>query len=86
MRIVTETADLTGLESLLGEWVQVWCMNYIYAGMLSGVSAADIKLRDGHVVYETGVLTEPFKDVQPVGGDLFVRVAAIESYRKCAKL
>ncbi len=73
--------DNEGLESLLGTAVQVWCMNYIYAGTLAGVNEHDIKLENASVVYETGPLTGPFKDAQSVGDmPLYVRIAAIESY------
>jgi hypothetical protein len=71
-----------GLESLLGEMVQVWCINYIYSGKLIGVNTADIVLEDAVVVYETGKMTDKqFKFAEPVASkELFVRTAVIESY------
>jgi hypothetical protein len=81
MKRIIETTDVSGLESLLGETVQVWCLNYIYRGRLSGVNDADIELTDAQVVYETGPLTGPPVDAQALpGGRWFVRMAAIESY------
>lgn len=71
-----------GLVKLMGERVQLWCMNYIYTGKLTGVNEHDVVLEDAGVVYETGELTAAaFKDVQKIKHkELFVRTAAIESY------
>ncbi len=83
MKIVQKAVEVSGegLESLLGTRVQLWCMNYIYAGVLAGVNDKDVKLEQASVVYETGVLTGAFKDAQSVGDrPLYVRTAAIESY------
>ena len=72
-----------GLESLMGEQVIVWCMNYNYTGKLVGVNTHDILLEGASVVYETGPLcAEKFKDAQPLPNDLYVRIASIESYYK----
>lgn len=71
-----------GLESLLDQYVQVWCLNYIYAGRLVGVNQHDIVLSEAVVVYETGGLRDKaFQNAQPTSGsELFVRTSAIESY------
>ena len=71
-----------GLESLLGEMVQLWCLNYIYSGKLIGVNTNDVVLEDAVVVYETGKMTDKqFKFAEPVASkELFVRTAVIESY------
>jgi len=53
MKMIVEEASGEGLESLLGEYVALWCMNYIYAGKLVGVNERDVKLTDAKVVYET---------------------------------
>jgi len=80
MKRIEDTAD-TGLAALLGERVQVWCMNYIYAGTLSGVNDHDIELSDAAVVYETGPLSTAPTDQQSLpGGVWYVRISAIESY------
>ena len=50
---VVET-ETDGLEKLMGEYVQVWCLNYIYAGKLIGVNDKNVCLADSVVVYETG--------------------------------
>lgn len=78
---VVET-DGDGLVSLMGKRVQLWCMNYIYAGVLVGVNEKDVALRDAGVVYETGELRgDEASDLQLLPGpEWFVRTAAIESY------
>ena len=40
-----------GLISLLGEKVILFCMNYFYAGKLSGVNASCVPLEDAAIVY-----------------------------------
>jgi hypothetical protein len=72
-----------GLEALLGEYIDVWCLNYIYSGKLVGVNSADILLEDAVVVYETGELTaSSFKNAQRLPNPRYIRTAAIESYAK----
>lgn len=77
-----------GLQSLLGEFVQLWCLNYIYSGKLVGVNEHDVVLAEAVVVYETGKLTDKqFKFAEPVAADeLFIRTAAIESYSRAPQL
>lgn len=86
VNIVESTGD--GLEGLLGERVQLWCMNYIYAGTLIGVNQHDVVLEDAVVVYETGKMTDKaFKFAEPVASkELYVRTAAIESYSLAPQL
>lgn len=74
-----------GLLALLGERVELFCMNYIYTGTLTGVNTHDVLLEDAAIVYETGAFTDKnYKDAQKVG-DLYVRTNFIESYRKTDK-
>lgn len=84
---VVETKN-DGLESLLGQYVQLWCLNYIYSGKLVGVNQHDVVLVEAVVVYETGKMTnKQFKFAEPVAsGELFVRTAAIESYTLAPQL
>ncbi len=75
--------DGEGLASLLGEYVTVWCLNYIYSGKLAGVNRDDILLEEAVVVYETGTLKgSAFKDAQALPTPQYIRTAAIESYGK----
>jgi hypothetical protein len=82
MKIVTETADTEGLESLLGQNVTLFCMNYIYTGKLVGVDGVQVKLDDAKIVYETGSFTEKeWTDAQPLpNGTWYVRLATVESF------
>lgn len=77
--VIDESGE--GLDSLLGEPVTVFCMNYIYAGTLVGLNDTCIKLSNAKIVYETGVLTAPdYKDAQALPSDWYVQIAAIESF------
>ena len=81
-KIVTVTeVEGQGLEALLGQKVTLFCMNYIYAGKLTGVNQTDVLLEDACVVYETGPFSSgTFKDAQRISGEWRIRTAAIESY------
>ena len=88
MKRIIETKEVpSGFESLLGEEIVVWCLNYIYSGKLVGINATDILLENPSVVYETGELTaKKFKDAQPLGvNEWFIRISCIESYGKKTK-
>lgn len=81
MKKIVKEVSGEGLESLLGEHVLIWCMNYNYSGRLVGVNEADILLEDAHVVYETGELsTKGFSDAQALPSKHYIRIASIESY------
>ncbi len=41
-------------ESLMGETVCVYSLNYIYSGVLSGVNGNTVMLTDAEIVYDTG--------------------------------
>lgn len=72
-----------GLESLLGENVTIFCVNYIYAGKLSGVNDTCIELEDAKIVYETGPLKEPgFANAQSLPNVWYISRNAIESFGK----
>jgi len=81
MKAIVEVNEKEGLEGLLGGKIAVWCCNYIYSGILIGVSDSEIKLTDASVVYETGPLgEEQFKLSEKLPSDWHVRKSAIESY------
>lgn len=70
-----------GLTSLLGENVQLFCMNYIYAGKLVGVNDTCVKLENAHIVYSTGSFTDKkYADSQRVSDELYIKTNAIESF------
>ena len=82
MKKLVEEVGGEGLEALIGEYVTVWCVNYIYSGKLIGVNDNDILLEEACVVYETGKLTDlSHKDAQALPtSKWYIRTSAIESY------
>ena len=77
-----ETVEVEGLEALGGEQVLLFGMNYIYAGVLSGVNESFVQLTDAKIVYETGPFTQAgYKDAQPLPeGVWYVQRGSIESF------
>lgn len=71
-----------GLESLLGQNVMLFCLNYIYAGKLVGVNATFVKLKDAKIVYETGDFAKSgYTDAQKLPGSAwYVQTSGIESF------
>lgn len=81
MKKLVELDENEGLEKLMGKRVTVYCLNYIYTGLLAGVNDHDILLKNAAVVYETGPYTDStWKDAQALPDDWYVRTACIESY------
>ena len=81
-KIVTEVEG-EGLEKLLGERVTLFCANYIYTGILSGVNESCVLLTSAAVVYETGPFGDKaWKDAQSLPDDWYVQRDAIESFGK----
>ena len=79
--VQTIEIDGEGLVALMGENVLLFCMNYIYAGKLTGVNDKFIQLENAKIVYETGPLTaKTFKDSQDLPSVWYVQTAAIESF------
>jgi hypothetical protein len=70
-----------GLTALMGERVTLFCLNYIYTGLLAGVNDSCVLLKDAAIVYETGPLTTAdWKDAQKLPSDWYVNISAIESF------
>jgi hypothetical protein len=81
MKRLVESDGSEGLESLIGEYVVLWCINFIYSGRLIGVGEHDTLLTDACVVYQTGELdAKEWKNAQALPTDHYIRNAAIESY------
>lgn len=78
---VTEV-DGEGLDALLGQKVLVFCVNYIYAGTLTGVNDTCIQLSAAAIVYETGPFTDKgYADAQALPGTIwYLQRSAIESF------
>ena len=83
MKKIVNEVQGEGLEKLLGERVTLFCMNYIYTGVLTGVNETCVLLTDAAIVYETGAFTErDWKDAQKLPHDWYVQTASIESFGK----
>lgn len=82
-KLVTVTeVEGEGLTHLLGENVILFCMNYFYAGTLTGVNTDCVLLEDAGIVYETGAFSDKaWKDFQKIG-NLYVRIGSIEAYTR----
>jgi len=81
MKKLVEQVDGEGMESLLGEQVTFFCMNYIYTGKLIGINDTCVLLEKPCIVYETGAFTEKaWKDAQPVCPRLYIQTSSIESF------
>lgn len=78
---VTEAAG-EGLESILGEKILLFCLNYIYTGKLVGVNEFFVQLEEPAIVYETGPFSElGYKDAQKLHTNVwYVQRGAIESF------
>ena len=80
MKKIIEVDEKAGLDSLLGERVILLCMNYFYAGKLTGVNETFVLLEDASIVYETGEWGLPnWKDAQKIGRPVYVRIPTIEA-------
>ena len=81
MKKLIEEVSGEGLESLMGERVTLFCMNYFYTGKLIGVNDTCVLLTEAAIVYETGNLTDSYgKDAQNLPNDWYVQIASIESF------
>ena len=82
---VTEVED-EGLVALLGEKVMLFCMNWVYAGVLVGVNDSFVQLDDAKLVFDTGKPAAPtFAEAEPLPSPWYVHAAAIESFGKSGR-
>ncbi len=80
LREVVEVEN-EGLIALLGKVVTLFCMNYIYTGILVGVNDTCVQLEKASVVYETGDFqSKTWKNAQALPGNWYVQMSAIESF------
>lgn len=76
-----------GLVALLGKKVEIFCMNYIYAGTLEGVNSTCILLTNAYIVYETGAHdAKSFTDAQKLSHDRYIQTSSIESFGETNKI
>ena len=71
-----------GLVSLLGQEVMIFCLSYIYAGILEGVNEDCILITKAKIVYETGAFDKSgYTDAQALpGGKIYVMKKNIEAF------
>ena len=89
MKRLVESKETDGLDNLMGEYVELYCMNYIYCGKLMGVGVDDVCLAECKIVYETGGLLDhsSYERAESFGTDeRFVCKRGIESYGLAPKL
>lgn len=83
MKKLIEETNETAMESLMGEVITIFSLNYIYTGKLIGVNDTCVLLQNPKIVYETGAFSDKeWKDAQELPNDLFVQLACIESFGK----
>lgn len=72
----------SGLIELLGKKVTFFCLNYIYAGKLTGVNDTCVEIEDPAIVYETGAFSNKnYKDEQSLNvKKFFISMNCIESF------
>ena len=81
MKKIVQEVSGEGLEKLLGERVTLFCLNYIYTGVLSGINEACVLLTEAAIVYETGPFSDKkWKDSQPLPSSWYVQIGCIESF------
>jgi hypothetical protein len=89
MRKLVEVTEVEGegLDSLLGEQVLLFGLNYIYSGKLVGVNSVFVKLEDAKIVYDTGPFNQAgYKDAQSLPSkEWYVQLSAVESYGREGK-
>ena len=79
-KLVVETEE-TAMESLFGEVITIFSLNYIYTGKLVGVNDTCCMLSDPSIVYETGAFdTKQWKNAQKLQNDIYINYACIESF------
>lgn len=81
MKVLVKKKNGEGLEALMGQWITLFCMNYIYTGKLISVNVTCVKLSHPAIVYETGAFDDKaWKDAQALPNDLYISTAAIEAF------
>ena len=81
MKMIVDQVEGEGLEKLLGERVTLFCMNYIYAGKMTGVNEKCVLLTEACIVYETGSFDSVnWTDAQSLPNDWYVSISSIESF------
>jgi len=79
--VTTVETGESAFESLFGEVITIFCLNYIYTGKLIGVNDTCVLLQDPKIVYETGSFSDKdWSDAQSLPNELYVSYSCIESF------
>jgi hypothetical protein len=79
--VKVEEVSGEGLIGLMGQTVTLFCLNYIYTGLLVGVNEVYVKLEKPKIVYETGeLLSKEWEDAQALPNEWYVQISCIESF------
>ena len=84
-KIITEVEN-EGFMALLEKRVMIFCMNYIYAGTLTGVNDDCVMLEDAGIVYNTGAFdSTKFEEFQKLPFAVYVSKNSSESFGETNK-
>jgi len=73
--------NIIGLNSLVGQRITLFCMNYIYTGKLVELDENQVRLDDAGIVYDTGpLLDKKWTDMQDLPHPVYIRMNSVESY------
>ena len=88
MKVLVETEDSEGMDSLAGKNVLLLCANYFYAGKLTGINTECVKLENAGIVYDTGGWDgEKFSNFQKLPPfPVYIQKDSIESFTETDKL
>ena len=79
-KLIEETSE-TPMESLMGEVITIFSLNYIYTGKLVGVNDTCCLLQEPKIVYETGSFdTKDWKDAQALPNEIYIQYGCIEAF------
>ena len=79
--VQVENVEAEGLMALMGQRVTLFCMNYIYTGLLAGVDDSCVCLEDAGIVFETGDFShKDWKDYQKLPNSVYVQLSAVEAF------
>jgi hypothetical protein len=68
------------LKEFIGKSITVFCMNYIYAGILDDVDDVFIVLKNAAVVYVTGPFNNNhFTEAEKLPHRLYISIRSVES-------
>jgi len=71
----------TALESLAGEVVTFYCVNYFYSGKLVGINDTCVELENPRVIFDTGSYKEKnWKVAEKLPNNIFVQLSAVEMF------